>query len=189
MAYALAASVCGENLSKIMGVVDALDELRGSTHNGLPLADVQTLDGTDLYFETGSQDELDRLMKLFILTEPDIESHGDEDVVIYAAMEDDAPSLGDEYYYSSERLKELTEIALSENHPVGWRWEYNDGAYYQRSGYDRQAEIISWHIEDVIEQTSAREKMSARRELREYLKARGPGIAKFDALGKGKTLQ
>jgi hypothetical protein len=46
MAYALAASVCAGNLTKIMGVVDALDELRGSAHNGLPLADVQTLAGS-----------------------------------------------------------------------------------------------------------------------------------------------
>jgi hypothetical protein len=29
-----------------MSVVDALDELRGSAHNGLPLADVQTLSGS-----------------------------------------------------------------------------------------------------------------------------------------------
>jgi hypothetical protein len=46
MAYALAASVNAENLSKIMNVVDALDELDGAAHNGLPLADVQTLTGS-----------------------------------------------------------------------------------------------------------------------------------------------
>jgi hypothetical protein len=46
MAYALAASVNTENLSKIMNVVDALDELGGSVHNGLPLADIQTLAGS-----------------------------------------------------------------------------------------------------------------------------------------------
>jgi hypothetical protein len=34
MAYALAASVNAENLSRIMNVVDALDELPGSSHNG-----------------------------------------------------------------------------------------------------------------------------------------------------------
>jgi hypothetical protein len=144
-------------------------------------------EGDDLYFETGSQDELDRLMRLFILTEPAIEAHNEEDVAIYAAMEDDAACLGDEYQYCSARLKELAEIAISENYPVGWRWEYNDGAYYRRSGYDRQAEVISWNIGDVIEQASAREKMAARRELREYLAARNLDIRKFDELAKGQS--
>jgi hypothetical protein len=46
MAYALAASVNAVNLPKIMDVVNALDELPGSSHNGLPLADVQTLTGS-----------------------------------------------------------------------------------------------------------------------------------------------
>jgi ATPase family protein associated with various cellular activities (AAA) len=46
MSYALAASVNAENLSKIMNVVDALDEFPGTSHNGLPLADIQTLAGS-----------------------------------------------------------------------------------------------------------------------------------------------
>jgi hypothetical protein len=46
MSYALAASVQTGTLSKIMGVVEALDELRGSSHDGLPLADIQTLAGS-----------------------------------------------------------------------------------------------------------------------------------------------
>jgi hypothetical protein len=55
MAYALAASVNAVNLSKIMSVADALDELPGSSHDGLPLADVQTLTGSLV---------LDRALKL-----------------------------------------------------------------------------------------------------------------------------
>src|SRR5262245_30131689 len=46
MSYALAASVNAEKLSKIMNVVDALDELSGTAHNGLPMADIQTLAGS-----------------------------------------------------------------------------------------------------------------------------------------------
>src|SRR5262245_56389177 len=46
MAYALAASVNAGNLSKIMDVVNALDELPGSSYSGLPLADVQALTGS-----------------------------------------------------------------------------------------------------------------------------------------------
>ncbi len=46
MGYALAASVRAENLSNILIVVDALDELGGSSHNGLPMAEVQVLAGS-----------------------------------------------------------------------------------------------------------------------------------------------
>ncbi len=46
MAYAMAASVNAVNLSRIIEVVEALDELRGSSHDGLPLADIQTLTGS-----------------------------------------------------------------------------------------------------------------------------------------------
>jgi len=44
-AYALAASVNAGNLSKIMNVVEALDELSSAAHNKLPLANVQALAG------------------------------------------------------------------------------------------------------------------------------------------------
>jgi hypothetical protein len=46
MAYALAASVNAEDLSKILNAVDALDKLGGGAHNGLPLVDVQALAGS-----------------------------------------------------------------------------------------------------------------------------------------------
>jgi hypothetical protein len=79
----------------------------------------------ELYFETGSRAELERLMKLFILTEPDIEAHDDEEVRLYAAMDEAEPHLDSSDSYHSERLEGLTQIALSENRPVGWTWEYN----------------------------------------------------------------
>ena len=69
----------------------------------------------ELYFETGSQGELERLMKLFILTEPDIEAHEDEEVRVYAAMDGTDPHLESSDCYHSERLEGLAEIALSEN--------------------------------------------------------------------------
>src|SRR5882672_3122326 len=47
----------------------------------------------ELYFETGSNGELERLMKLFILTELEIEAHEDEEVRLYAAMEESDPHL------------------------------------------------------------------------------------------------
>lgn len=46
MAYALAATVSQRTLTAVLEVVDALDELRGSDHDRLPMADIQTLAGS-----------------------------------------------------------------------------------------------------------------------------------------------
>jgi hypothetical protein len=134
----------------------------------------------DLYFEQGSQEELDRLMRLFILTEPGIDKHVDSQVCLFAGVEGRDPHLEDRRAYCSKRLKKLAEIALSENRPVGWSFEYNDGAHYRRSGYDRHPTSITWGIGEIVEQTTAREKMAARRELRKYLKSRGHDPARLD---------
>ncbi|MBO0724264.1 MAG: hypothetical protein J2P52_01585 [Blastocatellia bacterium] len=56
---------------------------------------------------------------------------------------------------------------------MGWTWEYNDGAYNRRSGYEMFAESLTWNIAEIIEQSPAREKMAARRDLRKWLEARG----------------
>jgi hypothetical protein len=137
-----------------------------------------------LYFETGSKHELERLMRLFILTESDIEACEDEEVRLFAALEGTDPHLDRSDGYYSDRLGALAEIALSESRPVGWTWEYNDGAYNRRSGYDMFAECLTWNIGEVIEQAPAREKMSARRALRKWLEARGHDMARFDALAE-----
>jgi hypothetical protein len=141
-------------------------------------------DGADcpIEFDRGSEDELERLMKLFILTEPGIEACDGEDVRLYAALDDEEPYLDSEGSYCTRRLEALTEIALTENRPVGWTWEYNDGACNRRSGYSQSPESFTWQIGDVLEESSARERMAARRELRLYLEKRGHTLAKFDAL-------
>jgi 6-pyruvoyl-tetrahydropterin synthase len=141
-------------------------------------------ESNELHFEKGSQVELDRLMKLFILTEPGIDKHPEEEVCLYAGMEDRGPYLESRDAYCSRRLKNLAMIALKENRPVGCVWESNDGAYHRRSGYDRHPAILTWEIGEVIEQSSASEKMTARRELCEYLEARGFDIAVFDAMSR-----
>jgi len=97
----------------------------------------------ELYFEKGSRDELERLMRPFILTEPDIDACEDQDVRLDAALEDTEPHLECTDGYNSERLKALADIAVSENRPVGWTCEYNDGAYNRRSGYDMFAESLA----------------------------------------------
>jgi hypothetical protein len=151
-----------------------------------PFFDPATEDN-ELHFEKGSQEELDRLMKLFILTEPGIDKHTEEEVCLYAGMEDRGPYLESRDAYCSRRLKNLAMIALKENRPVGWVYESNDGAKFRRSGYDQYPAIVTWEIGEVLEHSSAREKMAARRELLEYLKARGLDIAVFDAMAKERA--
>jgi hypothetical protein len=145
-----------------------------------------SIENHDIYFERGSQVELDRLMRLFILTEPDIDKHADDEVCLYAGAEDRGPYLEDKQAYCSRRLKKLAGIALSENRPVCWIWEYNDGASYRRSGYDRHPAVVTWEIGEVLEQATAREKMAARRKLSEYLDERGFDIKEIDAMAKGR---
>jgi hypothetical protein len=76
-----------------------------------PFFDPST-EGQELYFERGSREELDRLMRLFILTEPWIEKNVDERVCLFAAMEGDKPYLEDRRAYCSKRLKTLAGIDL-----------------------------------------------------------------------------
>jgi hypothetical protein len=145
-----------------------------------------SIENHDIYFERGSQVELDRLMKLFILTEPDIDKQADKEVCLYAGMADRGPYLEAEGAYCSRRLKNLAMIALSENRPVGWFWEYNDGAYFRQSGYDQHPAVVTWEISEVLEQATARENMAARRELSEYLDERGFDIEEIDAMTPGR---
>jgi hypothetical protein len=137
-------------------------------------------------FDCGSEEELDRLMKLFILTEPGIETPDGEEARLYAALDDEEPYLDSDGCYWTPRLEALTEIALAENRPVGWTWEYNDGAYNRRSGYSQSPECFTWQIGDILEEASARKRMAARRELRLYLERRGHTLAEFDALAEAE---
>jgi hypothetical protein len=147
---------------------------------------------SELHFEKGSKDELDRLMKLFILTEPDIGAREEDMVYLYAALEgeSDDPHLDlDDDGYHSKRLETLVDIALSENRPVGWTWEYNDGAYNRQSGYDKDPIRLTWDIGEILRQTPARERMAARRDLMKWLEERDHDIARFDALSEGKGVE
>jgi hypothetical protein len=147
-------------------------------------------DEAELHFEKGSMEELERLMKLFILTDPDIEAHEGKWVSIMTAMEGetDHPYLDEDDYYS-ERLKALMEIALSENRPVGWTWDDEfDGNHNRLSGNSKEPIHLTWRIGEILAQASAREKMAARRDLRQWLEERGHDIARFDALAEGKSV-
>lgn len=136
-------------------------------------------EGSELHFERGSQEELERLVRLFVLTEPDVEAHAGEEFRIYAAGEEDDPYLESEDGYWSERLDALVTLALEENRPVGWSYDYNDGAYDRRSGYSLSSDCFGFDIDELLE-APARERMAARRELKAWLAGRDRTPEEFE---------
>jgi hypothetical protein len=139
----------------------------------------------ELHFEIGSRTELDRLIKLFILTEPEIESHKDKEVRINAAADGDNPYLQEDdsdFYYHSERLENLADIALTENRPVGWTLKYRDGqAVNRRSGYYESPKSLCWNVGEIIDLALPRERMAGRRDVRNWLQERSRGAAQNEA--------
>lgn len=136
-----------------------------------------------MYFERGSQMELERWLRLFVLTEPDIEQHDAAEIRLYAATETDAPYLEEDGCYSTPRLQALVELALEENYPVGWAYEYNDGPVARASDYHLAPEALCWYIHELLGMAgtaAARERMAARRSVRQYVaqrQAAGPALA------------
>lgn len=146
-----------------------------------PYIEPGDLEDQEVYFVKGSEEELERLVQLFVLTEPDIEGSAGDYVCIRTSTEDEGAYLdgdGDGYY--SERLNRLVELALESHEPEGWTWEYNDGAVNQKSGYDVTSSSITYDIEEILE-LPARVRMAARRDLKLWLESQGSKIEGFDA--------
>lgn len=166
--------VIEENLSQYFG-----DELNHMLDD--PYIEPGELEDQDVYFVKGSEEELERLVQLFVLTEPDIEGSAGDYVCIRTSTEDEGAYLdgdGDGYY--SERLNRLVELALESHEPEGWTWEYNDGAVNQKSGYSLSSSSITYDIEEILE-LPARVRMAARRDLKLWLESQKRKIEEFDA--------
>lgn len=154
------------------------DELNDTLDD--PYISSEELEDQDVHFLSGSEDELERLVRLFVLTEPDVEKSAGEDVCIRTATEDESACLdGDGNGYYSDRLNSLVELALESNEPEGWSWEYNDGAANQKSGYSLCSSSITYDIEEILE-LPARVRMAARRDLKQWLETKGRTIEEFD---------
>lgn len=135
----------------------------------------------EVHFVKGSEEELERLVQLFVLTEPDVEGAAGDYVCIHTSTEDESACLdGDGGYYYSDRLNRLVELALESHEPEGWTWEYNDGAANQKSGYNLSSSSITYDIEEILE-LPARVRMAARRDLKLWLESQGRKIEEFDA--------
>jgi hypothetical protein len=149
------------------------------TLEGYLLKDYSELDGKELEFVSGKPEEFDRLMRFFLLTEPELDQHAGEQVMIRCALEEEKARLEKDWdYYASDRLMKLVELALKEHQPYGYTYEYNEQAGDRRSGYSLTPASLIYELDEFLV-ASARERMNARRELREWLVARDQNPASF----------
>lgn len=137
-------------------------------------------DEEPLNFTSGSEEELERITKVICFTESGLFDKpirwGGTLTIRYSAAGDD----GDGGYDSegsyipegglSDRLESLLELAFEHNSFAGYTWQYNDGAYGRRSGYDQSPESILVEIE----RPSAHDILAAYEQLKEWLKDKVP---------------
>jgi hypothetical protein len=154
------------------------DYVNPTFYNDRFLRDYAELERHELEFTLGNAEEFNRLMRLFLLTEPDLEKATRSEVVIKTATPDTLALLSHQYSYGSERLDRLVQLAFKEHQPTGYFFEYNDNGYGRFSCYDRLPIDLTYELEEFL-QASAREKMSARAKLREWLVARGQDLAQY----------
>jgi hypothetical protein len=144
------------------------------------------LERHELEFVMGNRNEFERLMRLFLLTEPEtaLRQSGNYAAIVKSASKpsqrdsDPEPhlSLG---AYRSDRLLALTQLLFREHYPRGYYWEYNDGPSDRLLwGYSFYAEEFDFPLAPILA-APAREKMAARAELCQWLTERGHNPADY----------
>ena len=100
----------------------------------------------EVTFETGSKEELEKLVRLILYSFSSIWEEGQEDIDVTIRAETECEEAGiDDYCELMEdaaisdevkmAIRELTAYALGWNSPAGAHLEYNDGAAGRASGY------------------------------------------------------
>jgi len=128
-----------------------------------PYIDADLLDSEALNFLSGSEDELERLLILICHAAIPMQ-HWDElepfEILADSAMNDgESASINydsmsyDTWAHVKDRLgdklvfvERAFDAALDQNQPCGHTWEYNDGPYDRRSGYDCSPCRLSFQI-------------------------------------------
>lgn len=111
----------------------------------------------EVIFETGSEEELEKLVRLILYSFPSIweEDRDEIDLTILAETEsaeadiDDYCELMEGAEISDEvktAIRELTGYALGWNSPAGSHLEYNDGPTNRASGYSETANSVCFSI-------------------------------------------
>jgi hypothetical protein len=134
------------------------------------------LESFELYFVHGQRPEFDRLIKLFILTEPDLEKqiHTPFRLVFVRTLIAKAPYIeaDDPEYYSSERLSKLLSLVIKEHLPYGNTSFYDDNFHHPVQG------ALCYPLEEIFN-VGVREKMAAYHNLRQWLIERQQNPADF----------
>ena len=137
-----------------------------------PVLSSEDYGSEELVFENGSNEELERIVRLILYSVPALwENDRDEvDVVIRARTESEDAHL-DEYCEFMEdpdipeklrsRVDGLISLCLQWIDPYGWSMEYNDGAYGRTSGYSESANTLDY----TVSRPSFHELAEAREEL------------------------
>lgn len=140
--------------------------------------DEEWLDHDKIYFERGSREELDRLVRLALLCEPweqIVDGASDKRAVwIGAAFKKKAHVMTERVrYYDSQTVHALVDVFLKYHQPVGYVLGYDDESrYWKEEGY------FDYQLSDVTS-ASARERMNARRELAQWLMQHGYDPERF----------
>lgn len=147
-----------------------------------PYIDPDLLEEQELEFLCGSKENLEKMLTLICHAaipmhlwdrHPTLEinvrsamDNGDGAEIDYDNMRYDSswgevrdanPSLAD-------HIESAFETALSENTPTGYSWEYNDGPYDRKSGYDRSPK----RLDITISAPSAHEQIGAKMEIKQF---------------------
>jgi hypothetical protein len=137
-------------------------------------ADYEDLEAHEITWLAGNSLEFDWLIHLFLLTEPGLARHSQtEQVLVRCATNRREAYLehSDNWYYS-ERLAKLVKLALQEHRPYGFYYFFDD------ESNKLCPEVLSYPLDEIV-QAPAREKMQARKQLREWLVTRGYDPASF----------
>jgi hypothetical protein len=146
------------------------EEINGEMDD--PVLSSEDYGSEELVFESGSDEELERMVRLILYAFPALwEGDRDEiDLRVCARTENEGAHL-DEYCEFMEDADipdtvkspvcDLIELCLEWIDPYGWSMEYNDGAYGRASGYSESPNTADY----TISRPSFHELAEAREEL------------------------
>lgn len=156
-----------------------------------PFIEPSELENDELHFLCGSQGNLESMLTLIChasipmqhwnklnpleinidsATEDGEEATIDYDSMSYGNWPHVTEILGDKLTF----LEQALNAALDQNQPCGHTWEYNDGYYDRRSGYDHQACRLNFEISA----PSAHEQICAKLEMKKLTKVMGKAVIK-----------
>lgn len=111
----------------------------------------------EIEFIAGSEEEFARLIRLFVVTDPELDVETGAEVTIQTEFDSDDAGLPEDPTFYTQRFERLLDIALEIHRPFGGEYQYNDGAYDRQSGYSPTPGMLSYQIDP----PSAHERLEA----------------------------